>query len=76
MLPQTALVAAGIRFETGLMPGFSRFEELLGRLGRYRTGKSCLYVKSLDDVDRDVLRRLIDESVAWMRSKYGWESAP
>lgn len=54
-----------------IMPGFASFEELLGGLGKYRTGKSCLYLKSLDDVDREVLRRLIGESVAWMREKYG-----
>ncbi len=54
-----------------IMPGFASFEELLGRLGKYRTGKSCLYLKSLDDVDREMLRRLIGESVAWMREKYG-----
>src|SRR5215831_3555142 len=35
----------------------------LARLGPYKTGKGCLYVKRLDDVDRDALRELIDRSV-------------
>ena len=54
-----------------IMAGFSRYGDLMKRLGKYKTGKSCLYVKSLDDIDRKVLKELIDESVAWMRSKYG-----
>ena len=32
-------------------------QEMLGRLGKYTIGKSCLYIKKLDDVDRDVPRR-------------------
>ena len=51
-----------------VMAGFSRFDELLGRLGKHRHGKSCLYVKRLDDVDRGVLRELIGESVAHVRA--------
>lgn len=37
--------------------------QLLERLGPHRTGKSCLYVKRLDDIDLDVLRELVDRSV-------------
>lgn len=47
-----------------IMSGFDEYEEVLGRLGRHSTGKSCLYVKRLDDIDRDVLRELIASSVA------------
>ena len=39
-----------------------RAEELLGRLGPHRTGKSCVYVTDLDKIDRDVLRELVAES--------------
>jgi hypothetical protein len=41
---------------------------LLGRLGPHRTGKSCLYVKRLADVDLDVLRELVVRSVEVRRS--------
>jgi len=54
-----------------IMAGFSGYEALLARLGQHKTGKSCLYIKRLADVDREVLRRLIDESVAEMRRRYG-----
>jgi hypothetical protein len=42
-----------------LSAGFDAYEELLGRLGPHSTGKSCLYVKRLADVDQAVLRELV-----------------
>ena len=54
-----------------IMPGFARYSALLSELGKYRTGKSCLYVNKLDDIDLQVLAELIRESVAEMRSRYG-----
>ena len=53
-----------------IMPGFSHFSALMSKLGSYKTGKSCLYIKRLSDVDESVLRRLITESVKYMRRKY------
>jgi hypothetical protein len=53
-----------------IMAGFSRHEELLSRLGKFKTGKSCLYVKRLDDVDQKILAQLIRASVAHMRKTY------
>ena len=53
-----------------IMPGFGRFPKLMTRLGKYRTGKSCLYIKRLADVDEAVLDQLIHESVAHMRAHY------
>jgi hypothetical protein len=42
-----------------LSEGFAGYAELLGRLGKHTTGKSCLYLKRLSDVDRDVLSELV-----------------
>ena len=42
----------------------------LSRLGKHKTGKGCLYIKNLDDVDRKVLKELIARSVAEMRKRY------
>ncbi|UZK65629.1 DUF1801 domain-containing protein [Sphingomonas sp. M1-B02] len=50
--------------------GFPRHAELMARLGKHRTGKSCLYIKRLSDVDRDILEELIRESLAWMDATY------
>lgn len=54
-----------------IMPGFNRYEELMSNLGKYKTGKSCLYIKNLEDVDLDILKSLIKESYDYMTSKYG-----
>lgn len=51
-----------------IMSGFDRYDTLLGKLGKYRTGKSCLYIKKLEDVDQDVLRKLVQQSVDHMRA--------
>ena len=49
-----------------IMSGFEDYDALLSDLGKYRTGKSCLYVNKLADVDLPTLRRLVEESVAHM----------
>ena len=53
-----------------IMPGFGQFDALMKRLGKYKTGKSCLYINKLDDVDEDVLQQLIERSVELMRERY------
>jgi len=50
--------------------GFATRDALMARLGKYRTGKNCLYVNRLDDVDIAVLEELAVESVAYMRGNY------
>jgi hypothetical protein len=44
--------------------------DLLSRLGTYKTGKGCLYVKRLADVDQSVLRELIKAGIASIHSRY------
>ena len=53
-----------------IMPGFSGFKKLMNKLGKYKTGKSCLYIKRLEDVDQKVLEELIVGSVIEMRRRY------
>ncbi len=54
-----------------IMPGFARYDTLLARLGKHRTGKSCLYVNKLADIDLAVLEELVRESVADMKRRHG-----
>ena len=49
-----------------IMTGFDAYDDLLATLGKYSTGKSCLYIKRLSDVDMDVLRALVALSAAHM----------
>lgn len=53
-----------------VMPGFERYKDQLERLGPYKTGRSCLYLKKLDTVDREVLKEIIRDSVSFMKDKY------
>lgn len=47
-----------------IMPGYQDYAEIMGRLGKHKLGKSCLYVNKLADIDLDVLRELIRTGVA------------
>ena len=51
-----------------IMDGFEGYEELLDKLGKHSTGKSCLYIKGLDDVDAGALKRLVAESYKHVRA--------
>lgn len=53
-----------------ITPGFKRYESLMQKLGKYRTGRSCLYVKKLTDVDLDVLEELVQQSVKHIAQAY------
>jgi hypothetical protein len=53
-----------------VMPGFKRYEELMANLGKHKTGKSCLYINKLRDVDMEVLKTLIREGFEYMKNKY------
>lgn len=53
-----------------IMAGFGKYDALMKKLGKYKTGKSCLYIKRLSDIDEKVLKRLIEESVKYMRKNY------
>lgn len=61
-----------------IMAGFEEYAEttgfnpepLLAKLGPYTTGKSCLYIKKLDDINLDVLRELTLKSVEAMKQMY------
>jgi hypothetical protein len=53
----------------GLM-GSGESAALLAKLGKHTTGKGCLYIKKLADVDREVLEALVVKSVAAKRARY------
>jgi hypothetical protein len=53
-----------------IMSGFSEYDALMEKLGKHKTGKSCLYVKRLSDIDESVLEEIITRSLAYMAEKY------
>ena len=46
-----------------IMSGFEKYQHLLEKLGKHKTGKSCLYINTLEDVDWVVLKEIIRKSV-------------
>jgi Domain of unknown function (DU1801) len=54
-----------------LVDGVSRYENELRKLGKYRTGKSCLYLKKLSDVDYKILESIIKKSYNYTKSMSG-----
>jgi hypothetical protein len=53
-----------------IMPGYSDFSAILARLGPHKTGKSCLYLKRLADVDLAVLEELVRAGYTDMNERY------
>lgn len=49
-----------------ILAGFDEYDALMSKLGKYKTGKACLYVKKLEDVDVDTLKELVTRSAAHM----------
>ena len=52
-----------------LMHGFDAHADLLKKLGKFTTGMGCLYIRKLDDVDRKVLKQLVQASVKRMKQE-------
>lgn len=46
-----------------IMSGFEGFEDLLEKLGPHRLGKSCLYIKDLESIDLEILKKIVQKSV-------------
>lgn len=53
-----------------IMPGFEMYSDILAKLGRFTTSKSCLYVKRLSDVDEAVLCELVRRSLDYLRATH------
>ena len=53
-----------------LMMGYQDYSEELSQLGKYKVGKSCLYIKRLSDIDEAVLKDIMIEDVRRMDEKY------
>ena len=56
-----------------IMAGLERYDALLKKLGKHKTGKSCLYISKLEDIDQVVLKELLVESLAYMKKQYEWK---
>ncbi len=57
-----------------IMPGYAEFGDILKRLGKHKTGRSCLYINRLDAVDEHILRELISAGLRDLGTR--WQIAP
>jgi hypothetical protein len=53
-----------------IMDGFDKYDDLLEKLGKHKTGKSCLYINKLDDVNIAILKDLISESMKYVKENF------
>jgi hypothetical protein len=52
------------------LPGYENNKDLMAKLGKYKNGKSCLYVKSLSDIDLDVLKQILSDGYSFIAGKH------
>ena len=50
--------------------GAKEHEHLLEGLGKYKIGKACIYIKRLSDINQDVLKNIMKESIGYLKAKY------
>jgi hypothetical protein len=65
-----AFAVRGRELVVYIMAGFEGRDDLLARLGKHKTGKVCVYIRRLADVDLQVLETLIAESAADTKRRY------
>ena len=53
-----------------IMAGFGDYDELLTKLGKFKTGRACLYVNKIEDIHLPTLKKLIRASFRYMKKKY------
>lgn len=51
--------------------GLPEHAHLLNNLGKFKIGKACIYVKKLDDINQDALKKLMGATIDFLQSKYG-----
>lgn len=70
--PLTGFSPRKTKLSIYIMPGFESDEiaPLLNKLGKHKTGKSCLYISNLNNIDLNVLEQIIALSVKQMKVKY------
>ena len=68
--PLTGLASRANAITLYLNSGFDKREELLLEFGKYKTGKACIYIQKLDDIDKDILVRMVKNSIDHTKNKY------
>ncbi len=59
-----------------IMPGYGNFAPILDQLGKHKTGKSCLYINKLADIDMGVLAQLVRAGLDGLADRWPVRAAP
>lgn len=54
--------------------GMPEHEHLLKDLGKYKMGKACIYVNKLSDINIEVLKKLMKETIDLLQERYGQQT--
>ncbi len=68
--PLVGLAARANAITLYLVPEFEKKEDLLLKFGKHKTGKGCIYIQKLDDIDTDVLIQLVSSSIEHIQRIY------
>ncbi len=68
--PLTALAARAKAIVLYLMADFDQREALLKQLGKCKTGKGCVYIQKLEDIDVTVLDKMVSNSIEYVKAQY------
>jgi len=52
------------------IPNFEQKEELLKEFGKHKTAKACVYIKKVEDINIEVLKKMITHSIRFLKAKY------
>jgi hypothetical protein len=57
-----------------LSVNFENRDQLLQKFGKHKTGKGCIYIKRIDEIDISVLKKMISNSIKYTKSRYPTKS--
>lgn len=69
-MPLVAFSPRATAISLYLYQNFEEKEALLQKFGKHKTGKGCIYIKKLSDIDVEVLKEMVDASVAYLNKVY------
>jgi len=52
------------------IPNFEKKEELLKEFGKHKTAKACVYIKKVEDINIEVLKKMVTNSIRFLKAKY------
>jgi len=52
------------------IPNFEKKEELLKEFGKHKTAKACVYIKKVEDINIEVLKKMVTHSIRFLKAKY------